>query len=190
MTRINLGCGRNYRNGWINVDFNKEVKADVYTDFRKKLPFKDNYADLIVLDNVIEHIPDEKYFQFVEELHRICKKGAKICIYAPHYSGMYALKHPTHYKYFGIGSFDIMRPEAAFNSERYTKARFQLCKEKLLFFHHNLVNFPLLSRLPINWLFNLGRAWQQLMERFQLFGFDEIYYELRVCKSRKPLAFG
>ena len=182
MIRINLGCGNDYKKGWVNVDFNKEVKADVYVDFTKKLPFKENYADLVLLDNVLEHIEPEKYFFFLEELHRICKKGAIIHIYVPHYSGMYAFKHPTHYKYFGIGSFDTMRPEKCFSGERYTSVRFILKREKLLFFHHNLINFPLVSKLPINWLFNFGRVWQQLIEKFQIFGFDEIYYELVVVK--------
>lgn len=152
--KINLGCGENYRKEWINVDFNKEVKTDIYADLTKELPFKDNYADLILLDNVLEHIPQNEFFFFIEELYRICKNGAIIQIYVPHFSGMYALKHPTHYKYFGVGTFDVMKPEKSFNGERYTKARFRLCKEKLLFFHHNLVNFRFLSKVPINWLFN------------------------------------
>ncbi len=184
MIKINLGCGMDYHEGWVNVDFNKEIKADVYADFTKKLPFKDDYADLVLLDNVLEHIEPDKYFFFLEELHRICKNGAIIQVYVPHCSGMYALGHPTHYKYFGIGSFDSMRPGKLFNGERYTSARFILKQEKLLFFHHNLVNFPLVSKIPINWLFNFSKVWQQLAEKFQIFGFDEIYYRLEVYKPQ------
>ena len=103
MIKINLGCGQDYKNRWINVDFNKKINADVYCDLTKRLPFKNDYADVIFMDNVIEHIKPDRYFQFLDEIHRICKKGAVIHIYAPHYSGMYALKHPTHYKFFGIG---------------------------------------------------------------------------------------
>ena len=180
--KINLGCGEDYRHGWVNVDFNKEVKADFYADFAKKLPFKDNYADFILLDNVLEHITPDKFFFFIEELHRVSKNGAKIKICVPHYSSMYALKHPTHYKYFGIGTFDILRPEKIFNGERYTAARFSLEDERLLFFHHNLQSMKFLSKIPINWMFNFGRAWQTLMERFQFFGFDEIIYELKAVK--------
>lgn len=187
MIKINLGCGKNYRTGWVNVDINGEVKADVYTNFTKKLPFKDNYADFVLLDNVLEHIPPEKYFIFLKELHRICKRKAVIEIYVPHYSGMYAFKHPTHYKYFGVGSFDTMRPKEGFNGERYTPARFILKKEELLFFHHNLVNFPVLSKMPINWLFNFGRIWQQFCEKFCIFGFDEIHYRLEVYKAEDSL---
>lgn len=121
----------------------------------------------------------------MDEIHRICKNKAIIKIYAPHFSGVYALKHLAHYRYFGVGTFDIMRPEKGFNGERYTKARFKLNKEKLLFFHHNLDRFKFFSKIPINWLFNLNRTWQQLMERFQFFGFDEIYYELEAHKKEK-----
>ena len=183
--KINMGCGRDYKLGWINVDFNKEVKADIYADLTKRLPFKDNFADLILLDNVLEHIPADKFFFFMDELYRISKPGALIQIYVPHFSGIYALKHPAHYRYFGIGSFDIMRPEKPFNYERYTKARFKIKEEKLLFFHHNLIKFKFLSKIPINWIFNFTRTWQLLMERFQIFGFDEIYYELEVYKPQK-----
>jgi len=180
--KINLGCGKDYRPGWINVDFNREVKTDVCADFTKKLPFKNNYADVVLMDNVLEHIRPDKFFFFLEELHRICKNKAKLYIYTPHFSGMYALKHLAHYKCFGIGTFDVLRPEKTFNGERYTKARFRLNEEKLLFFHHNLANFKIASNLPINWLFNFDRTWQQLMERFQFLGFDEIYYELETYK--------
>ena len=184
--RINLGCGNNYKEGWINVDFNKKVKADIYRDITQiPLFFKGNFADEILLDNVLEHIPHEKFFPFLEELHRICKDGAIIKIYVPHYSGMYSSKHLTHYKHFGVGTFDIMREEACFNAERYSTTRFKLIKERLLFFHHNLANFKFLSKLKINWLFNFSRAWKQLMERFNPFGFDEIYYELEVKKKKE-----
>ena len=183
MICINLGCGNNYKEEWINVDVNKEIKADVYADFTKKLPFKNNYADLILLDNIIEHIPQNKFFFFMEEIHRVCKDKAIIEIYVPHYSGMHSFKHPTHYNFFGIGSFDTMRPEKCFNGERYTKARFELKKEKLLFFHHALINFKFLSKIPINWLFNISRKWQWFCERFMFFGFDEVYYKLEVVKN-------
>lgn len=185
MKKLNLGCGRDYRPGWINLDFNRSVKADVYADLNKKLPFKDNEIDYILLDNVLEHVTREKYFKFIEELHRICKNGAIIDIFVPHYSGMYALKHPTHYIYFGVGSFDTFKPQQGFNGERYSSARFNVLKEKLLFFHHNLANMKFLSRLPINWLFNFSSLWRQLMEKFHIFGFDEIYFRLKVVKNLK-----
>jgi SAM-dependent methyltransferase len=177
--RLNLGCGADYRKGWVNADFNKEVKADVYCDLTKKLPFKDNEFRYILMDNVLEHIPTDSFFKFTEELHRILSPGGIVEIYVPHYSGMYAFKHLGHYRYFGVGSMDLFRPEPIFNGERYSKARFKLIDEKLMFFHHNLDSMKFLSKLPINWMFNFGRTWRLLMEKFFFPGFDEIKYILR-----------
>jgi hypothetical protein len=125
-------------------------------------------------------MPD-KYFAFMEEIWRISKPDAQITIYVPHYSGMYATKHPTHYMCFGVGSMDLFRPEGVFNGERYSKVRFALEEERLLFFHHNLEMWTL-SKLPINFLFNFGRTWKLLMEKFHIWGFDEIKFVM-VCKK-------
>jgi len=183
MIKVNLGCGKDYRTGWINVDFNPNVRADIYADFNNDLPFKNDEVDYILLDGVLEHITPERYLRFIEELHRVCKSGAIIDIYVPHYSGMHAFKHPTHYKYFGIGSFDVFRPEELWNGERYSQVRFNLIKEELFFFHKALVNVKFLSKLPINWFFNFSRKWQLIMEKFHLWGFDEIHYQLSVVKE-------
>ena len=29
MKRLNLGCGPDYRKGWVNVDIRKDIKADI-----------------------------------------------------------------------------------------------------------------------------------------------------------------
>ena len=59
-----------------------------------------------------EHVHRDRYFAFLDDLHRVCKPGALIQIWVPHASGMWALKHPTHYNFFGIGSFSTFQPEA------------------------------------------------------------------------------
>jgi len=185
MLRLNLGCGNDYREGWVNADRNPAVRTDLRLDLAAAIPFADDSVDEILLDNVLEHVPRPGFFPFIDELYRVCRHGAAIRIYVPHYSGMWAFKHLAHEVYFGVGSFDIYRVEPSFNAERYGRARFNMRKEELLFFHHNLVRFPLLSKLPINWLFNLSPLWQVFMERFQFLGFDEIHYELEVVKEQQ-----
>jgi len=180
--RLNLGCGLDYRPAWFNIDANRTVRADAYCDFSQGLPFADNAAAHILLDNVLEHVPRNAFLPYIDELHRVLMPGGILDIYVPHYSGMWAFKHVTHYNYFGVGTFDVYSVEGSFNGERYGAARFQIDTEELLFFHHNLQSVPWLSRLPINGLFNLGTLWKQVMERFQPFGFDEIHYRLRAVK--------
>ena len=183
--KLNLGCGTDYRDGWVNADFNRGVKPDVCADISGTLPFRDDVFEEVLLDNVIEHVPRGHYFGFLEELCRICRPGARICIYAPHFTSIYALKHPAHDVFFGTGSFALFEPEAPFNQERYGKALFRVRRERLMFFHHRLVHFRFLRRLPIDGLFNFGPLWRQFMERVQFLGFDEVYFELEVVKGRQ-----
>lgn len=102
--RLNLGCGIVLSKGWINVDnyFNKEdledgiktgkgiwrkavveegaefVRADIH-----KLPFPDNYADYVLLDNVIEHISHRTVLNVLKEINRVMKKGATLKLITP-----------------------------------------------------------------------------------------------------------
>ena len=186
--KLNLGCGRDYCEGWINADFNKEVKADMYLDLTQPLPFKDNEIDEILLDNVLEHIQRDRFLEFVDELWRITKPKGLINIYVPHFTGLTAFKHPTHYTYFGICTFGFMeateKPGINFSGERYNKARFNI-KERLMVLHHSSQNFGFMNKavLPLDWFFNAGgHVWKMFWEKFNLFGFEEIRYELEVIK--------
>ncbi len=78
LIKINLGCGSDYLPGYINVDNNSSVKAEVYCDLNKKLPFKTNYADEIYCRNLFEHIPNP--LNFLLEMKRVLKKGGRALI--------------------------------------------------------------------------------------------------------------
>ena len=72
--KLNLGCGDKYLKEYINCDVLKTVKADKYFNMETfPYPFKKNYADEILLDNVLEHLQD--VVQVMEELYRILKPG-------------------------------------------------------------------------------------------------------------------
>lgn len=180
--KLNIGCGKDYRKGFINLDFNREVKADIYWDLNLGvLPFEDNEFDYVLCDNVLEHV--KGIFPIMDELHRICKPKAIIEIYVPHFTSPQAFSHLCHYRAFGIGSFGIYTPEEVLDGERYGDARFNILKEKLLYFNHDPADFPFLKYIPINWIFNLGNIWQLLCQKFLPLRWDEIYYKLEVVKS-------
>jgi len=188
--KINLGCGNDYREEWVNVDFNKEIKADEYIDLELPLPYEDNSVDEVLLDNTLEHI--KNIFPFLDELHRICKQNAIIEIYVPHFSGIYATKHLAHYYQFGIGSFDIFKEvsglDKGFNGERYGKARFEVVEQKLRWFHHKSAEHK--SKEGFSWFFNINRVWQLILEKFSCFKFDEIYFKLKVVKKLSKEVMG
>ncbi len=189
MIKLHLGCGRDYKEGWINVDFNKDVKADIYCDISKKLPFKNNYVDEVLMDNVLEHVKRDRLLLFIDDLYRVCKNGAKIRIYVPHFTATAAFKHLTHYNFFGVTSFGIMeaKNKSGINvsGERYNKSKFNILQERLMILSRISDNFGFLNKFAsiFDWFFNLGGLrWKLFWEKFNIFGFEEIYYKLEFVK--------
>lgn len=81
--KLNLGCGKDYRPGWVNVDTSRQVKADFYFDLRKKFPFKDNQFEFILAQDVLEHFTKEEGLRFLRECWRVLKLKGKIQIRTP-----------------------------------------------------------------------------------------------------------
>ncbi|MFH1451635.1 MAG: methyltransferase domain-containing protein [archaeon] len=153
---------------------------DIYHNIEEGLPFEDNTFDYVFADNVLEHV--KNIFFILDEINRICKNGAIIEIYVPHYSGMYSLKHLAHYRYYGVCSFDMLCGET-FAGEKYNKTEFKLLDEKLPFWAHDSGKFKLIYKLFPDYIFNLNNLWQRLLEMFFIFGFDERYCKLKVVRD-------
>jgi predicted SAM-dependent methyltransferase len=69
--KLNLGCGKDYRKGFVNVDIDRQVKADFYADafsFLKNLPAQS--VDYIWLGSSLEHLPVHLK-DFFKECHRV-----------------------------------------------------------------------------------------------------------------------
>jgi predicted SAM-dependent methyltransferase len=77
--KLNLGCGKDIRDGWENLDF-----PDI--DLENLLPFETNSIDEILLRHVIEHIKEHK--QLLKECFRILKPNEIITIVTPNYRGL------------------------------------------------------------------------------------------------------
>ena len=79
--KLNLGCGRDIREGYINVDKlgDSDVKhdLDVYP-----YPFKKNSVDFILASHILEHLKEP--LDFLEECQRMLKKGRRMEIRVPH----------------------------------------------------------------------------------------------------------
>lgn len=181
--KLNLGCGNDYRKGWVNVDINKEVKADWHMDIEEGLPlFSDNSFSLVELDMCLEHTKNVAFV--MDEVWRVCKPKGIVEIWVPHCGGVYALQHLGHKSYYGIGTLDVFKPTGAFTGERIGKARFNIIEEKLVYWSHNSANYRIFSVLlnPVDLLSNFGRTWQKCIEKFVPLRYDEIYYKLEAIK--------
>jgi len=103
--RLNLGCGPDYKNGWINVDVG-DCKKDIEHDLEVlPLPFEDNRFIEISMIHVLEHIEKEKFKDFMRELHRISQPNAMIRIEVPDYTSKNAFTDFNHKNIFTEDSF-------------------------------------------------------------------------------------
>lgn len=102
--KLNLGCGIDYKEGWVNIDYNKDLKADIHLDIDKDpLPFEDSSVDYILLKHVLEHISD--MIRFMEECWRVLKPDATMAISSPYWTHMWSVGDPTHVRLINEGTF-------------------------------------------------------------------------------------
>jgi predicted SAM-dependent methyltransferase len=101
--KLNIGCGIDYREGYIGIDrekFNEHV--DVICDLDKnKLPYKDNSVDECYIAHVLEHL--ERPELLIAEMRRVLKTGGLLHIVAP-YAFHPNSKVPVHKNEWGINT--------------------------------------------------------------------------------------
>ncbi|MDD1644904.1 MAG: class I SAM-dependent methyltransferase [Methanomicrobiales archaeon] len=101
---LDVGCGNRKKPGAIGIDFNPDTQADVIHDLNKfPYPFDTSFFDIIIADNVIEHLDD--VVKVVEELHRISKPHGQLIITVPYFRSKWAFIDPTHKHFFTSESF-------------------------------------------------------------------------------------
>jgi len=78
--QLNAGCGRDVREGFVNVDIHPApgvVLADV-----ERLPFKDGVFDEVLASKVLEHVL--RFDQAWRELHRVLRVGGILEVLVPY----------------------------------------------------------------------------------------------------------
>jgi predicted SAM-dependent methyltransferase len=84
--KLNVGCGTDYKDGWINIDNNSDdniVKLDLNWDLRKPLPFPDNSVDFIFNEHFMEHLTVEEGQAALKDFKRVLKKGGVLRVAMP-----------------------------------------------------------------------------------------------------------
>lgn len=86
--KLNVGCGTDYKKGWINIDNNSDQnidknKLDLNWDLRNPLPFDDNSVDFIFHEHFIEHLTVEEGQKIIKDLMRVLKPGGVMRIATP-----------------------------------------------------------------------------------------------------------
>lgn len=175
--KLHLGCGNDYKEGYVNVDSSKEVKSDKVWDLEKTpLPFKDNSVKEIIANHVLEHI--NNFVPLMHEFHRICRKSSRIKIKTPFYSAWGQYNDPTHVRFFSPFTFNY------FKKGNYSHE--VNCKTDMFHINKVKINFGIGRSGKLNWLLNplinfnhafYCRAFAWILPA------SEIEFELKVIKE-------
>jgi len=99
--KLNLGCGRNTKQGWVNIDLvERENKLDLIYDFSKGLPFEENSCSYIYHEHVLEHLNWRNGKEFLRECFKCLGQGGKLRLSYPDYKGFFTAYVDNDTKYF------------------------------------------------------------------------------------------
>jgi predicted SAM-dependent methyltransferase len=113
--RLNLGCGKDIRPGYTNVDdgsmWPNELPSSVVAHNLTQVPwpFENESADEILMWHVLEHLPDTA--KVMGEVRRILKPGGKFWGQVPYGPSHDGRTHWQHCRYFVARSFEAMAPD-------------------------------------------------------------------------------
>jgi predicted SAM-dependent methyltransferase len=82
MIKLNLACGDDYIDGYINVDLYHEGKVDARFDV-SSMPYEDNSVDEIKAFHIIEHFDWHKGIATLKEWHRVLKPNGRLYLETP-----------------------------------------------------------------------------------------------------------
>lgn len=114
-TKLHLGSGHKYLDGWTNVDWTDRYKVDITANI-----LRDGFWNSLAPDSIesvksehfVEHIPHELrhtdkdgLIWFMESIYRVCKHGAEVEIAFPHHQGSWAYGDPTHCRFVQGATF-------------------------------------------------------------------------------------
>ena len=84
--KLNLGCGKDYIDDWVNVDLYDDSKCDVTHDLEKfPWPWENDSISEILIKHTLEHLgADWKvYVKILQEMYRGCEDDATINVHVP-----------------------------------------------------------------------------------------------------------
>jgi hypothetical protein len=113
--KINLGCGSNKEDGYINIDRHEMFTPDIIHDLEViPYPFENNSIEEIRAFNIIEHLGQtvDAYLNIWKEFYRICQNNAIIKIIAPHPRHDNFINDPTHIRPITPQSLNLFSKES------------------------------------------------------------------------------
>jgi SAM-dependent methyltransferase len=157
--------------GYSQVSMDFYAKADIHHDANVlPWPVKADSFDGFLASHVMEHLKPDKLLEIFSEINRVCKDGARIVIYVPHFQDDVAMYPLTHYKLFGRASLDVICDNIAV-SEKYITGKFDMASTEMRFGNAKSKVFPLVwlsKKKPIFFERFVGKHFPPFELRFEL----------------------
>lgn len=94
--RLDIGCGKNKREGFTGIDQYKMDGVDHVFDLRGSWPIQSDSVEEVNCSHFIEHLTGKERVHFYNELYRVMKIGGKASIITPHWASNRAYGDFTH----------------------------------------------------------------------------------------------
>lgn len=102
--RLNIGCGKDQPEGWLNVDASPLCGPEMVIELGKPLPWIDNLFDEVRAYNVLTQVKDFKFA--MNELWRVTKGFIEIRV--PDAANICAFQDPEDFRHFTDQTFTYM----------------------------------------------------------------------------------
>ncbi len=85
MIKLNIGCGNDKKEGYINIDTIQTGIADIICEAWQLIKFQDNSVDEVFSSHMIEHLTEPNISLTLKEWHRVLKTDGKLIIRCPNF---------------------------------------------------------------------------------------------------------
>lgn len=114
---LNIGCGRDRRDKYVNLDIFPLVEVDVVASLgTQSLPFADDTFGVVLCRDVLEHV---EIVPALREVHRVLAPGGAVVISAVHFTSRNLYVDPTHVRGFSVRTFDFFVTDAGRRDRSY-----------------------------------------------------------------------
>jgi ubiquinone/menaquinone biosynthesis C-methylase UbiE len=172
MKKLNIGCGKLAKKGYVNLDKHKFPGVDKVWNLDKfPYPFRDNEFDEILCFNILEFVGD--FIKTMEEIYRIAKPNAIIKVLDVPSPSPFSFQNPLVRTRISYNTFDYYIKDGG--TENYLfKPTFRIMKKKYIFSKNKYLDW-------ISFFINLfPKFYTRFL--FNIFYSNYIYFELKVIK--------
>ena len=175
MDKLNMGCWKDIKQWYLNVDIVDLPWVDKVFDFEMfPYPFKDNSFDEIYCSHILEHMSD--LWKVMDEFYRIWRNECKIKIKVPYFASPNAMWDYTHKRTFNTNTFNYFNKDCYYNN-----VNFEVIEYKIHWLSNHTYMKSDKKNIIIDYLVNLL---PKFYERFfcYIVPCSEIHYLLEVKK--------